>query len=119
MTVESDFYTLLSGNAGVIAVVGARIYPDSLPEKCAYPAVVFSRTRTETLRTLAGVSVGADVDLTVQCWAETRTAADAAALAVAAALSGTDFETPGPEAAADPETGLLASLLVVSTFAAA
>jgi hypothetical protein len=121
MTVESDFYTLLSGNAGVTARVGARIYPDVLPEECAYPAIVFARTRTdsEPYLGLSGQSFGADVDLSVGCWGNTRTEADAAADAVDAALPGSEFRRIGRDAAADPETGLLATVLTVTTFVTA
>ena len=119
MSVESDFYTLLSGNSGVTALVGTRIYPDELPEECDYPAVVFARTRTDEVpyRTVSGQTMGADVDLAVSCWAETRTAADAVAVAIEAALSGTAFYRADRAAAADPETGLKATVLPVTTFA--
>lgn len=117
MTVESDFYTLLSGNPGVVAKVSTRLYPDALPEECAYPAIVFSRTRTEPLIGLSGQVFGADVDLTVGCWAATRTAADLAAVAVEAALVSSAFTRVAREAVMDPETGLLATILTVTTFA--
>lgn len=119
MTVESDFYALLSGNAGVTALVGARIYPDELPEECNYPAVVFARTRTDDApyRTVSGQTLGADVDLAVGCWAETRTTADDVAVAIETALNGTAFHRADRAAAADPETGLKATVLPVTTFA--
>lgn len=119
MTVESDFYALLSGNAGVIAAVGTRIYPDALPEKSAYPAIAFVRSKTAPLVGVSGQEFGADVDLSVGCWAETRTAADAVALAVEAALPGSAFTRSAKDGAMDPETGLLATLLTVTTFATA
>lgn len=117
MSVEADFYTLLSGNAGVVAQVSTRLYPDALPEECAYPALVFARTRTEPTVGLSGQVFGADVDLSVGCWAKTRTAADAAAAAVEAALPGSAFTRVAREAGMDPETGLLATILTVTTFA--
>lgn len=119
MTVEADFYALLSGNAGVIAQVSTRLYPDALPEECAYPAIVFARTRTEPFTGLSGQVFGSDVDLTVGCWAKTRTAADLAAVAVESALAGSAFVRTAREAAMDPETGLLATIITVTTFATA
>lgn len=117
MSVEADFYSLLSGNAGVTAQVSTRLYPDVLPEDCAYPALVFSRSRTDPVTGLSGQVFGADVDLSVGCWAKTRTAADEAADAVEAALVGSTFARVSREAAMDPETGLLATILTVTTFA--
>ena len=117
MTVEADFYTLLSGNAGVTVAVSTRLYPDMLPEDCAYPAIVFARTRTEPINGLSGQVFGADVDLSVGCWAKTRITADLVAVAVEAALAGSAFIRTAREAAIDPETGLLATILTVTTFA--
>ena len=116
MTVESDFYSLLSGNAGVTSKVSSRIYPDVLPENCTYPAIAFARVRTEPVLSISNVSFGADVDLSVGCWAKTRTAADEAATAVEAAISGTAFYRASRDAGYDPETGLFATTLTVSTF---
>lgn len=119
MTVESDFYTLLSGNAGVTALVGTRIYPDALPEESAYPAVAFARTRTERLIGLSGQIFGADVDLSVGCWAETRTDADAVATAVESALTGSAFVSAARSTELDPDVGLFGTILTVTTFATA
>lgn len=116
MSVESSFYSLLSGAGGVTALVGTRIYPDALPEKCAYPAIVFARTRTDEVRSVSGQVFGADVDLSVGCWAETRTAADEVAVAIEALL-GSTWVRAARESAMDPETGLFATILTVSTFA--
>ena len=118
MSVESDLYTLLSGNAGITALVSTRIYPDVLPEECAYPAIAFSRARTEPLVGVSGQVFGADVDVSVGCWAETRTAADAVADAVETACAGGAFSRAGREAAVDPETGLFAAVVSLTTFAA-
>ena len=97
MSVESDFYSLLSGNAGVTAQV-SRLYPDGLPEACAYPAIVFARARTEPTLRLSGQVFGDDVDLSVGCWAKTRTEADEAADAVEAAW----WARPSPASRARP-----------------
>lgn len=116
MSVETDFYSLLSAAAGVTALVGTRIYPDALPEECDYPAAVFARARTDEVRSVSGQVFGADVDLQVGCWAETRAAADAVAVAIEALLTGTWVRT-AREAVFDPQSGLYATNLTVTTFA--
>lgn len=116
MSVESDFYGLLSGAGGVTALVSTRIYPDVLPEECVYPAIVFSRSRTDRIVSISGQFFGADVDITVGCWAKTRATADSVAAAVLAALPAGTWTTPGPEAAYDPETGLYATTLIFTTL---
>lgn len=116
MSAESDLYTLLSGAAGVTALVAARIYPDVLPEECAYPAIVFARQGTAPLVGLSGQVFGADIDLTIGCWAETRTQADAVAAAVEAALGGSAFTRSDRSAGYDPETGLFATTITAGFF---
>lgn len=43
MSFQSDFYTWLSAQPGVTAIVSDRIYPLRLPQEGAYPAVRFER----------------------------------------------------------------------------
>jgi hypothetical protein len=42
MTAERIIYTLLTGNAGLVALVGTRIYYDARPEDDPLPAIVYS-----------------------------------------------------------------------------
>lgn len=118
MSVESDFYSAMVGNGSVTALVATRIYPDVLPEECVYPAIVFSRARTDRIVSVSGNFFGADVDIAVGCWAKTRAVADAVAAAALAALPSDAWTTPGPDAAYDPETGLYATLLTFTTLSA-
>lgn len=116
MSAEDDFYALVSADAGVKAEVDERIYPDALPEKCPYPAVAYSRSATEPDRLLDGSVAETRVELSVGCWAETRSAADAAAAAIAAALADTDFDAVDQVAGLDPEVGLYVATLKVETY---
>lgn len=116
MAAEDALYTLLSGAAGVTALVSTRIYPDVLPEECAYPAIAFARLTTEPILGIGNQVFGTDVGLTIACWAQTRTRADAVAAAVEAALAGSAFLMRGREAAYDPETGLYAAQIAAEHF---
>lgn len=116
MSVEDDFYDLASGTAGVSALVGDRIYPDAMPEKTAYPAVVYSRSATDEERLLDGSVASIRYELEVNCWAKTRTAADAVGDAIGAALVGTSFCQIGRTAGYDAETGLFAAMLIIDRF---
>ena len=116
MSAETDFYALLTGSAGVTALVAQRIYPDAMPEKCAYPAVVFTRSSTEPVYLISGGMAAAEISLSVGCWAETRTQADQVADAVQAALIGSEFVMQRRDGAFDAETGLVATLIEVSNF---
>jgi hypothetical protein len=41
--IESALVSILSSNAGVVAALGSRIYPDQVPESTAYPFATFFR----------------------------------------------------------------------------
>lgn len=118
MSVESDFYALLAAHAGVSALVAARIYPQAMPERTAYPAIVFARSATDHERLLDNSIATTRYEIEVGCWAKTNTAADAVAEAVSAALRapGSDYDAIGQSAGFDPETGLHAALLVVQRY---
>lgn len=112
MSTKDTYYALINV-AGVTALVGARIYPDVLPEKCSYPAIVYSFKVTPIMG-ISGAKLGEDVELPTSCWAETRASADACADAIETALSGKAFHVVGREDAYDPETGLFATVLTVT-----
>lgn len=86
MTVEADLYTRLSGFAGLSALVGTRIYPQTIPQASAMPAVSYHRV--STVRTSA---MGSDVTIArarfqVDVWTQDFDSTKAVARQVQAAL---------------------------------
>lgn len=115
MSAEQDLYTVLSGNAGVMALVSTRIYPDIVPEDAALPAIAYQRAQTEFVTTIhGGTSLGQTVVLEVSCVATTRAGALALANAVVAAMNGTDFYSIDQQSAVDYENGLWGSVVSVN-----
>lgn len=58
--IEADFYSYLKDQTDITTLVGTRIYPDTAPEKCAYPFLIYSKTDTARelhLRGATGVCV--------------------------------------------------------------
>jgi len=86
MSAESTLYAWLAADAGVAALVAGRIYPDVIPPDVALPAIAYARLSTEPVTTVHGAMPAQFVNLQVQCWAATRTSAEAVADAVQAAL---------------------------------
>lgn len=117
MSAESDLYATLSAYAPLTAIVGARIYPDAMPEEGAYPAVVYVRTATEPIATIHGGMAGEFATLQIGCWGNTRAAADAAAEAVIDALLVAGEVFSGRSAGFDPETGLYATTIDITLLA--
>lgn len=86
MSIETDFHALLSGNAGVISLVGSRIAQSAVPAGDGFPLVVFTTLHDYQLG-LSGVALGDVCAINVQCWAETAVQAEAVAAAVIAAVA--------------------------------
>lgn len=111
MSAETMVFSALSSHAPLVALVSNRVYPDVLPEKAIYPAVVFSRERTDPIYSISNDYFGADVGLQIQCWGKTRTEADAVAVAVSDALVVAGIVPSGRSSGYDQETDLFASLI--------
>lgn len=87
MSAETDVYDALRLAAGVIALVGTRIYPDARPQDDPLPAIVYYREATEPVNTIHGTKLGERVTMTVQCMAATRLEAEQVIEAAATALT--------------------------------
>lgn len=77
--IEQAFYTVISGDVAIAAIVGARIHHLTRPENEAGSAIVYQRIGTVPVTSLAGDSGLDAVRLQVSCWAATH--ADSMALA--------------------------------------
>jgi len=111
MSAESKIYSILAAAPAVVALVGQRIYPDLIPERVTLPYIGFERVGTDPIRTMHGTILADDCQMVVACWAATRTAAEALADAVAAAMqsAGELYDARGGEL--DEATGRLAATL--------
>lgn len=115
MSVEADIFAALSGAAGVTAMVAQRIYPDVLPDKTTYPAVVFE-VQSIPIPSVSGVNLGDEVTVTVASWGKSRTEANAVRDAAEAALRAAGFEPSNKTSGFDPETSLFAGILTVEAI---
>lgn len=114
MSAETELRALLLAAPAVAALVGTRISADRIEQGAARPFVMFSRAATTPFATIDGALLVSQVQLEVQCWADTRAGADAVALAVAAAVRGTGLHAVTAQSAAyDPELDLEAATLSV------
>lgn len=111
MSAETQLYAILSADAPLGALVGARIYPDLLPEESVVPYIGYERVATEPIVTVHGGLAGQDVRITIACWAATRIQAEQLADTVVAAMqaAGHIYDARGAEV--DETTGRLAATL--------
>ena len=116
MSIETDFRAALAGHAPLVALVGARIAQDAVPEGSTGTVVVFSARHNPTLG-LDNSLLADQCTLAVQCWSETGASASTVADEVTAAMS---VQAQAQAAGAcvtdrattfDPETGLDGVLL--------
>jgi hypothetical protein len=87
MPVQNEIYSRLSTYAGLIALVGMRIYPLTIPDKEPLPAVTYF-----IVSDVPEHAMGADADietirLQISCWADDYDAAKAIEVQVKTALS--------------------------------
>ncbi len=108
MSAETDLYAALTARAGLVAIVGTRIYPDAIPEEQDLPAVVYQRSSTSLTTTLANVTVVEEVRFGISAWATTRTVAESIADEIAVALITAINPIVDRQTGYDHETGLYA-----------
>lgn len=68
---EHGIYNELKGAAGVLALVGTRIYPDVLPQDVTYPAIVYSRIGAGKEHTQGKDSGLSETSMQVSGWTDT------------------------------------------------
>lgn len=85
---ESDLLAVLEGNAGVSALVGARIYPLILPQRVTLPAIRYQVISTLPQPTHNGASGLRQYRIQLSVHAATYSAAQAVAEALHTALDG-------------------------------
>lgn len=73
MSIESDLHTVLSGHAGLAALVSARIYPNKLPQEVDYPAIVFQKISGDRISGLGGTHGLRNPRFQITCWSNDHT----------------------------------------------
>ena len=120
MSVEDDFRALLAARSQLTALVGARIAQNAVPEGSPVPLVVFAVTHDRTLG-LDNALLLDQCAISVQCWADNATEADAVAdqvvLAVAGAPTARGACVVDRDATYDADLGLDGTLLTVEWWA--
>lgn len=116
MSAESALYAILSGSSGVTALVGARVYPDVIPQDQALPAIAYARSGTEPVVTIHGTVEAEFAQMSVQCWAESRTSAEQVAQAVSTALSAAGEAYTNRGVLFDQDAGLFGAVVDVTLF---
>lgn len=78
----SSLRTYLLAQSSVSTLVGQRMYPDVLPQGATLPAIVYYRISTERQHTVSDCLRHARARFQVDCYAESRTAAQSVASAI-------------------------------------
>lgn len=86
--IEAGLHSILSNDAGVSALVSARIYPQQLPQKNpTYPAITYRLISDVSTSHFGGISCFAMARVQIDCFAYTRAACYSVYDAVRTALS--------------------------------
>ena len=92
MSIETDLYTTLSTDAGVIALCSTRSYPGNAPESVTHPYIVYELDNSDRLSTIPGVGDAQRKHIRINCHADTYSEAKALVAAVIAALEGDGYQ---------------------------
>lgn len=87
MSVESEIYSRLSGYADLTALVGAKIYPLTIPPAIALPALSYFKVSDIPTHAMGSDGDIKTVRVQVSCWAATYNAVKSIEVQVRAALS--------------------------------
>lgn len=85
---ETELRTLLTGNAGVAALVSTRVYPVVLPQNTTMPAIVYQELRSDSLVQADGDTGARRGRFMLSCWASSYGGTKSLAAAVLAAVNG-------------------------------
>jgi hypothetical protein len=89
MSLASDLYTVLTGDAGVAALIGTRLYPDVAPPGAALPRATYQFIDRHALQHFNGrVSEVLIADLQIDCWGVSSPERDSVADAIELVLDG-------------------------------
>jgi hypothetical protein len=81
-SVSASLRTKLLTYNGISSIVGQRMYADVLPKSATMPAVILWRISTTRDHTVSDVTKSGHTRIQVDCYANTRAAADSLALAI-------------------------------------
>lgn len=95
MTLEQALFNYLSTYAGLVSLLGTRVYPLRLPQGPTYPAITYFKVSNTRVRTMGAPNLGGRPRVQVSCWGETYASAKAVANQVRAALDGYGPATMG------------------------
>jgi hypothetical protein len=96
--VADSLRSYLVANAGVLALVSTRIYPDIVPQNATLPAVAISKISTRHDHTLSNFAGLAHCRLQIDCYSVTRLQANSVAEAVrASGIVGVKGSTHGTD----------------------
>ena len=90
-TVKAALVARLMGDAGVVALVGSRVYPQVVPQDAAMPALAYQRISETPEYSHTGFSSLSRTRFQITVEAETMASVDAAAQAVRIALRGVSW----------------------------
>lgn len=90
ITIEEGLFAYLSTNAGLVALISTRVYPNKLPETVTLPALTYQRIDSPRVHThdTSGATGTAYPRFQFDAWATTYASAKAITDALRAALNG-------------------------------
>lgn len=86
--IRDELFTFLTGNAGISAIISARMSPQSAPQGAAFPNITFFRVSNDHFHNFAGAEGLVQQIFQIDCRDTDQTIVDSLADAVREALDG-------------------------------
>lgn len=86
MTMEASLFSFLTGNAGIAALIGTRVYPGIIPQSGVQPCIVYNKSSRSRQQLFCGTDGLLLTRLEIDCYADSYIQSVALANAVTSAL---------------------------------
>ena len=86
MTMEASLFSFLTGNAGIAALIGTRVYPGIIPQSGVQPCIVYNKSSRSRQQLFCGTDGLLLTLLEIDCYADSYIQSVALANAVTSAL---------------------------------
>lgn len=109
MSLEASLYSFLTGDAGIAAIIDARVFPGVIPQGSDQPCIVYNKQSRSRQQLFCGTDGLLTTRVDIDCYAASYRQSVLLANAVTAALqdfSGTMGTTPVPKIFLETELDL-------------
>lgn len=116
MYAEELLVSALSSNAGIVAIVGTRIFPEIIPEETELPAIAYSRPQSRPFWGLGSSCLAEEFVFEIGLYAYSKETAQQLSNLVKSTVESNGFGYTNRQSGFDPETFSFSEIVEASIF---